>query len=149
MVKSSSRRKMSSYLSSFLSLSGNGVSPDGLSGLYNAPYPLLFLAGVLGIFALWTSYFFLGVAVRDIFRYDLKLRLLPALVAVIFLPIGLYLAGLTNFLLLMGIIGGVFLAMDSIMAISMYSKIKGWSITARIFIALFSIGAAYELFRLF
>jgi len=137
------------FIIAVLALSGDGVSPDGLSGLVNAPYPLLFLAVSLGIFALWTSYFFLGVAVRDIFRYDLKLHLLPAIIAVVFLPIGLYLAGLTNFLFLMGIIGGVFLAMDSIMTISMYSKIKGWRFSARILVLLFVVGAIYSLLRIF
>jgi len=132
------------FVLAVLFLSGDGVSPDSLSGLSSAPYPLLFLAGILGVFALLTSYFFLSIEVGDIFRYDFKFNKFLAIAAVIILPIWLYSAGFSNFIWLIALVGGVFLAMDSIMTIAMYSKIKGWKLSAIILVVLFAAGAVFE-----
>jgi len=136
------------FVVAVLFLSGESVSEEALSRLTNIPYALLFLLGSLGIFALWTSYFFLAVEVRDIFRYDFKLNRTLALFAVVAIPIWLYAAGIRNFIGLVGVVGGVFLAIDSIMTISMYSKIKGWKFLARALVAIFAVGIAYVLINI-
>ncbi len=129
-------------------LSRGPVSEDALTGLTDAPRYLLSLIGGLGIFALWTSYFFLATEIRDIFRYDLKLSRTLSTLIVVTAPLWLYGLGLTNFMHLMAVVGGVFLALDSIFAISMYSKIKGWGPLARILVVLFAIGAVYEIINI-
>lgn len=130
-------------------LSGGNVSPDALSGLTHLPVPVLALLSGLGIFALWTSYFFLGLEIKDIFRYDLKVPSPLAAFLVTVLPIGLYLVGFSNFIGLIGIAGGVFLAIESIVVISIYSRIRRWNALAILLVALFGVGALYALLQIF
>ena len=128
-------------------LSGGNVSADALSGLILLPQHILVAVGALGVLALWTSYLFLGIEVRDIFRYDFRLGLYPALAAVTFLPIALYLAGMSNFIQIIGIVGGVFGALESIMVILMYKRINGgWGFLGKALVLVFALGIFYQLF---
>ena len=127
-------------------LSGGVVSADALSGLVLLPRHILVAVGALGLFALWTSYFFLGVEVRDIFRYDFKLGLYPALLGVTILPIALYLSGLSNFIRIIGVVGGVFGAMESIMVVLMYNRVRRKrSFFGIAIILVFAVGIIYQL----
>ena len=136
------------FVIAVLFLSGGLVSEDALSGLAHISPVLLSLVGILGLFALWTSYFFLAIEVRDIFRYDFKLKRTLSTLLVVVAPLWLYNTGLTNFMGLIAIIGGVFLALDSIITIAMYSKIKGWGLLAKTLIILFAVGAIYEIINI-
>jgi amino acid permease len=129
-------------------LSGGQVSQDALSGLAHLHPAILALVSGLGILALWTSYFFLGIEIRDICRYDLKLPGILAIAAVALSPIALYSAGIGSFIELIGIAGGVFLAVESILVVFLYSKIKGWRFWDRILVGLFALGALYVLLEL-
>lgn len=130
-------------------LSPQGVSPDSLSGLSLAPSWLIALIGILGILAIWTSYFLLGMEVRDILRYDFKFPFKVAVAIILFLPLVLYLMGLRNFIELISVIGGVFLAMESIIVIRMHHKLKGKSHGGElILIAIFILGGLYEIWKI-
>ncbi len=126
-------------------LSIDAVTPDALSGLTALPYWILSLLGIFGIFALWTSFFFMGLEVRDILRFDFRFPYGLSLLLVVFTPIILYASGLSNFIWLIGIVGGVFLAMESALVVFMYSRKRGWSAWRIILVAVFVIGALYEL----
>lgn len=129
-------------------LSPVGPSPDALTGLISAPSWLTVLIGVLGMFAIWTSYFLLGMEVRDIFRYDFKIPFKAAVGLTLFLPLVLYLLGLRNFIELVTIVGGVFLALESIMVILMHHKLKGRSHKGElVLIAIFILGGLYEIVK--
>jgi amino acid permease len=136
------------FVLSVIRLSGGTVTPDALSGLTELSPVVLFLAGLLGIFTLWTSYFFLGLEVRDILRYDLKFSHRLALLTVVFAPLLLYMAGLSNFIMLIGAIGGVFLAIESTMVVLMYSRLKKWNIVRACIVIVFLVGALYEIYQL-
>jgi len=136
------------FVIAVIHLSGGSVTPDALTGLAGGPAFLLIMVSLLGIFALWTSYFFLAAEVRGIFRYDFKFKKILSTVSVVVLPILLYILGLRSFIGLVAIIGGVFLALDSIMAVSMYSKIKGWRAPAILIVLLFIVGAVFEALQL-
>lgn len=134
------------FVLAVLFLSGSGVSEDSLSGLSSAPPLLTFFIGTLGVLALLTSYFFLSIEVGDILKYDFKLKKpLPALI-VIATPMLLYVSGLRDFIWLVALIGGVFLALENIITISMYSKINGWRLVAKTLVGIFVIGALAEIF---
>jgi len=126
-------------------LSGGNISPDALSGLSHLPVLILTLVSVLGLFALWTSYFFLGLEVRDICRYDLKIPYIISLLFVIFVPITLYALGINDFIGLIGVAGGIFLAIESILVVLMYSRIKKWSISSGILVLLLGVGVIYQI----
>jgi len=130
-------------------LSGGNVSEDALTGILGLPYVLLALIGSLGVFALLTSYFFLGIEVRDIFRYDLKFPSSVAILMVTVLPMAIFLFGISNFIKLVGITGGIFLAVESIMVIFIYSKVKSWSILSGILVGLFAVGALHTMLQVF
>ncbi|OGY60780.1 MAG: hypothetical protein A3G58_02215 [Candidatus Colwellbacteria bacterium RIFCSPLOWO2_12_FULL_46_17] len=136
------------FIIGVLSISGGSVTEDALSGLGEIARSLLLLVGTLGLFALWTSYFILAREVKGIFVYDLKLGKVLSILAVVVLPIWLYTSGLTSFIGLLAIVGGVFLAIDSIMAILMYSKIKGWKLSTIALFIVFAIGALYEIMNI-
>ena len=100
-------------------LSSQGVTTDAVSGLSHLPGALIAVIGVLGFSAVVTSYIFLGMEFRGIMEKDAKVRpWLAALIAVI-LPLALHIAGLNNFITLVGLVGGVFLAIESMIVISM------------------------------
>lgn len=129
-------------------LSPQGVSPDALTGLLGAPLWLIMLVGILGIFAIWTSYFLLGLEVKNILRYDFKFPSWLAAVTVVAAPLVLYLAGLRNFIELVTVVGGVFLAAESIMVIRMHHKLRGRSHRGElVLIAIFILGGLYEIIK--
>lgn len=129
-------------------LSPEGVSPDALTGILRAPSGLVALVGLLGMFAIWTSYFLLGLELKNIFRYDLKLPSWLAALIVVTAPLVLYLAGLRNFIELVAVIGGVFLAIESIMVILMHHKLRGKRHRGElVLIAVFILGGLYEIIK--
>ncbi|MBI2010885.1 MAG: hypothetical protein HYS89_01470 [Candidatus Colwellbacteria bacterium] len=133
-----------------IALSPTGPTPDAITGLNFIPPPLLILVGVLGVFSLWTSYFFLGTEVKDILIYDLRLPGFFAFMLASFVPLILFFFGLNNFIGLVGFIGGVFLALESIMVVLMYLKLRHKSVLLYLpLILVFLLGALYEIWRFF
>lgn len=131
-------------------LSPQGVSPDALTGLLSVPSWLLVLVGVLGMLAIWTSYFLLSLEVKNILRYDFKLPSFLATTTTVAAPLILYLLGLRNFIGLVTVVGGVFLALESIMVILMHHKLRGrTNFGELILIAVFILGGLYEIVKTF
>lgn len=129
-------------------LSGNAVSPDALSGLAaSVPRALLVLTGLLGVFVLWTSYLFLGLEVKGVLHLDLGVKSWLSLLVVFFVPLALYLSGLSNFIQLIGIVGGVFLAMESVLVVLIYSRLKGWHALNTFLVIVFLAGILYQFFQ--
>lgn len=129
-------------------LSPLGTTPDALSGLLLAPSWVVGLIGLLGIFAIWTSYFLLGLEVRDVLRFDFKLPAKMAIGTTLLAPLALYLAGLRNFIEMVTVIGGVFLATESIMVILMHHKLQGRAHKAELaLVIVFVLGALYEILK--
>ena len=136
------------FASGVIWLSPQGVSPDALTGLLAIPSWLLVLVGILGMLAIWTSYFLLGLEVKNILRYDFKLPSFLATTTVVAAPLVLYLLGLRNFIGLVTVVGGVFLALESIMVILMHHKLRGRTHKGElILIAVFILGGLYEIWK--
>lgn len=129
-------------------LSPGGVSEDAVSGVMFVAPIILCLIGILGFFALWTSYFFLGLEVRDILRYDFKISLPIALVMVVSFPLLIYFSDSQNFIWFMSIVGGIFLAAESIIVVLMRRKIKPINWWGYFIIIVFVLGAVYEVLKL-
>lgn len=112
------------FVVSVLRLSPN-ATPDTISGLSAIPgisHLLLFVIGILGFIAIWTSYFIIGINVKEILTEDMKLpSAFGGLVAVL-VPLILYLSGLKNFLEVVAFTGGVFLALEGVFVIMMWRK---------------------------
>lgn len=129
-------------------LSSGAVSPDAVSGLLHLPSVLLLLIGGLGFFAIWTSYVMLGLEFVSILGLDFKMgRALSALVALA-APLLLYLGGLSDFLALVGIAGGVFLALEYALVAEMWGRLRRSPFKARLLALVFALGAVSEVWHI-
>jgi len=130
-------------------LSPSGVTIDSVSGIQLVHPWILILIGILGIFVIWTSYFFLGLEARDILRYDFKIPLTSAIILVISLPLILYFYNSQDFIWFINIAGGIFLALESIIVVLMKRKLKPVGVWGYFIISVFVGGLIYEIFRNF
>lgn len=111
------------FTASVLAATGPATTPDALGGLRNrlgvgviAPF---YLFGVLTTF---TSYISLGQTIKKIFVYDARWPHAGAWLLTATVPSALYAAGLTNFLLVMGLVGSVTLGIDTIALLAAYRR---------------------------
>lgn len=98
------------------------VTPEALDSLEGLPAPLLAIFGFLGLITIWTSYFIIGANFREILVEDKKARPWIASALVLILPLGLYFAGLRDFLPTLSFTGSVFLGLEGIFLIMMWRR---------------------------
>lgn len=98
------------------------VTPEALDSLGFLPFALFVLLGVLGLITLWTSYFMIGINVKDILKLDLKYPRWIATTVALFVPLLLYFCGLRNFLPVLSFTGGIFLGLEGVFVISIWRK---------------------------
>lgn len=139
-----------------LSYGSIGITPDAVSGLVNNVNKIV-LAGVglLGILVLLSSYIIISLNLKETLALDFKMPSKLAFLLVIFLPLLFYLLGLRDFLSLIGFIGGVFIALEAILIILMWRKIKGTILLHRLpkfliyfLLIIFSLGIIYQVIYL-
>lgn len=96
---------------------------DGVIGtILNFPWIILSVLAVLGILVLWTSYFIIGMNIRDILVYDVHIKKSIAFFIASCVPLLLFFLGIKNFIEIIGFIGGVFLAFEGILIVLMWCK---------------------------
>ncbi len=101
------------------------VSEDSVSGLVGRlPFLILVLIGGLGLISLWSTYIVLGRDIRKSLEHDLNFSLIPAGLIVAVLPLLLYFGGFQNFLKLVGLVGGIFISLESVFIVLMWQKAK-------------------------
>jgi amino acid permease len=129
--------------------SGWTVTPDTISGIPEATRSVALALGVLGLFALWTSYVPIALELRDSLAGTLGSKG-AATAAVAVLPIALVGIGLRDFVSVIGLAGGVFLSLQYalIMAVSRkVLRLHGLARVATDIITLAFLAAAlYELY---
>jgi len=108
-----------------IGISGANTSESALVGLRQIlgdnVSSVLFLFGLITSF---TTFVINGLALKKVFAYDLKINKNIAWLAVSIIPVALYLAGLTDFMLIFSLVGGVLLGVDGIFILLMYQKIR-------------------------
>lgn len=126
------------------------IAPDAISGLAFWPAWKLGALGILGIFALWTSYMPIGLEIKNSLIKDLKWKPFWSLTLVVFLPPLLMLGGLSSFLKVIGLAGGVFLAMQYVLIVLVGRRVLGFGGAEKFFynlvIGVFLLAAVYELY---
>ena len=140
---------------SVLALS-ESVSLDSISGLIGSLPPFLIASfSILGLLAIWTSYIAVGFDVKNILQIDLNLSNFKSGAIVVFLPIVLYFAGLTDFIFLISLVGGLFLTLESIFIVKMWQKLDkknnppaGGGIFLYIVVFILCITLIYEIWKL-
>lgn len=101
---------------------GGVVSPDTFSGLTFLSPLVSALLGILGLVALWDSYFVIGMNIKDILTLDARLPQWIGAGISLFLPLILYMLGFKDFLLVLGLVGGIFIALEGIFVTRMWQR---------------------------
>ncbi|MGC9610674.1 MAG: aromatic amino acid transport family protein [Minisyncoccia bacterium] len=125
------------------------VGPD-MFGALNFPPFLLGILGFLGLVSIWTSYFMIGLNLKEILRQDLRWNKFLSGITVIFLPLIFYVLGFQNFLETIGIVGGVFLALEGIFITAMWRKVfreNKLRVASLILYLIFFAAIAYEVVK--
>ena len=108
-----------------LGVTGTETTKDALPGLGAVLGDgVVALALLFGLVTTFTSFVALGLTLKKVFWYDFKLPKKIAWTITCFLPLILYLAGFKNFVTVIGVIGGIMLAVDGILILLMYRKIR-------------------------
>ncbi|MCX6788347.1 MAG: aromatic amino acid transport family protein [bacterium] len=124
-------------------------SQDAISGIANIlPLWIVKLLGVFGFFAIWAPYFMIGSNIKDILEKDLRFGRWIAAWLIILIPIGLFFSGVTQFLSVIGFVGGLFLALEGIFVVTIwrraFPKSRFRSVSYFLYL-LFILSIAYEI----
>lgn len=105
-----------------------GISPNPsentISSIINL-IPLwakIIIIGFLGIFSLLSSYFSIGLDLKNSINFDLKYPKMISGILVLFLPLLIYLLNPGGFIYLIEIAGGVFIGLEGIFILLMWKK---------------------------
>ncbi len=113
------------FIYMILGISGSQTTESALPGLKNMLGDgIVSLSLIFGTLTTFTSFISLGLTLKKVFWYDLGLNKSLAGAATCFLPLILYLAGLKSFIAVIGAIGGIMLAIEGILILLMYNKIR-------------------------
>ncbi|MBI2037007.1 MAG: hypothetical protein HYT14_01440 [Candidatus Liptonbacteria bacterium] len=130
------------------------VSEDAVSGILGLPPFLLRAIGAFGIASLISSYLVVGISVMRVLEKDLAAPRLFSAPLVIGAPLALYAAGLQDFLTLVSVSGGVFIALEGVFIALMWRKARAHLLLSPRFtyavgalVAVFIGGALYEIMR--
>ncbi len=135
-----------------LGISGENTTREALVGLENSlgngVTSLMLLFGLLVIF---TSIITIGLTVKKILWYDLKLPEKASWAIACFVPFILFLVGVNDFIVVIGVVGATMIAIDAVLILMMYEKIKGKRVKVFTYplIFVFLLGIIYEVFYFF
>ncbi len=136
------------FVFSVIALSG-APSSDALSGLVGVlPRVVFFALGLMGIVAIWKSYFMIGANIRDILQRDMSISAIESAVIVLVAPLLIYTLGAREFLPLIGFVGGVFLALEGIFIVAIWRKKYARHPLRRVSAVLFAVFALAILYEL-
>lgn len=108
-----------------LGITGPQTTESALTGLKAVlGDDIVSLALIFGLLTTFTSFITLGLTLKKVFWYDLKLKRVASWAITCFLPLILYLAGIKSFIAVIGVVGGIMLAVDGILILLMYKKLR-------------------------
>ncbi len=129
-----------------LGITGPQTTESALTGLKDVLGDgIVTLALLFGILTTFTSFIALGLTLKKVFWYDLKLTKNLSWAITCFLPLFLYLAGFKSFIVIIGFIGTVMLGIDGILILLMYRKIKPKQILIYPLFLILSAGIIYQI----
>ena len=108
-----------------LGVAGLETTPSALPGLKNFLNPTITSLGLFfGVLTTFTSFIALGLTLKKVFWYDLKIEKNISWGIACFLPLALFLIGIKDFIGVISFVGGIMLGIDGILILLMYSKIR-------------------------
>jgi len=132
-----------------LGVLGQKTTENALIGLKGVFSPSSFkLILFLGLIAVFTSFISLGLTLKRVLVFDLKIKEKSLFFFFLFLPFVLFLLGFQKFLPVISFVGSVFLAIEGLLILKMYQKIKKTKVYYLLFLFLI-FGAFYQIFYFF
>jgi len=135
-----------------LGVTGPKTTESALLGLRNVLTNEIVSLGLLfGVLTTFTSFIALGLTLKKIFWYDLKIEKNLSWAITCFPALILFLIGVKGFISVISLVGGVMLGIDAILIILMYQaykKMKRLSLSylfTSFLILIFSLGVLYEI----
>jgi len=129
-----------------LGITGSQTTEAALTGLRDFLGPGLFNLGLFfGVLATFTSFISLGLTLRKVFWYDLKIEKNLAWAITCFIPLILFLIGIKSFIPVISFVGGIMLGIDGILILLMYQKISQRKFLIYPLLLIFLIGIIYEI----
>jgi len=141
-----------------LSITGSETTPEAITGLKDyLTKGIVVLVLIFGILANFTSFLTVGLTFKKMLWYDFKINKNLSWTIACFLPLILYLFGFNDFIKIISLSGGFFLAISAILIIFIYFKAKikgdlepGYTMNLPKFfiyflVLFFIVGAVYEL----
>jgi len=129
-----------------LGITGNQTTETALSGLKNfLGGGMVSLAFFFGVLTTFTSFITLGLTLRKVFWYDLKIEKNLAWAITCFVPLFLFLIGIKSFIPVISFLGGVMLGVDGILILLMYQKISEKKLLTYPLILVLLGGIIYEI----
>ncbi|MFH1376282.1 MAG: aromatic amino acid transport family protein [Candidatus Woesearchaeota archaeon] len=144
-----------------LAITGTTTTEIATIGLGNALGPSIVIFGnLLAIFAMFTSFLTLSLAMKELYHYDLKLNKHLGWALTMFVPLIIFLLGVKSFIQVIGLTGAFVGGIDGILIVLMYwrarklgkrqpeYKLGKMHLVGIFIIILFILGIIYQLFNL-
>ncbi len=113
------------FVVTVLGLSGTNTSEEAVSSLANYLHPVFLIAIIIfGIVAIATSFLALGVALREIYEYDYKIKKWLSIILVLAVPIAVYILDMTTFIRAISIVGSITGGIWGVIMIAMHNRAK-------------------------
>ena len=101
------------------------ISKDAISSLEGVLWrPAVLLGAIVGFLAVFTSFLVLSYDLKQIYRLDVGISKISAWILSATIPLALFLFGLTDFVKIISIVGGIFIALDGFFVIFILRKIR-------------------------
>ena len=129
-----------------LGITGPQTTESALTGLRNLLGDgIVSLALFFGVLTTFTSFITLGLTLKKVFWYDLKMNKNLSWALTCFPPLILFLIGVKHFIPVIVFVGAVMLGIDGILILSMYKKIKPKNLLIYPLILILAGGIIYEI----
>lgn len=113
------------FVTSVIGISGEGVSEEAIEGLVpHLGNAAVFLGALFGLFAVFTSFLVLGINLRDTFLYDYKKPRFVAWLLALVPPMVLFMAGVNQFIGVIGFVGAIAGGITGIFIILLHMKVQ-------------------------
>jgi len=104
-----------------LGISGQSTTPDAIQGLRSAlGNKIVNLGFIFGLITCFSSYLTIGITLKKVFWYDMKLKPNTSWAIAVFVPLILYLIGARQFITIISLTGAVTLGVESVIMIFLY-----------------------------
>jgi amino acid permease len=132
-----------------LGITGSATTESAFLGLQRIfSDGLVTLCFLFGLITSFTSFVIIGLTLKKILAYDLRLDKTVSWGVTAIIPFVVYLAGVKSFLAVFSFVGGILLGLDGIIVLLMYRKIHSGTRVVYPLILLFALAIFFEIVQM-